>query len=94
MMRIALIGHNLPHEDPLIREASFSDLFFNHEHPNFDKARRLDRKEDGSLVDTEGALDEFAELRKDAEEFIETLKSATGYSLDPDELVADYLARE
>ena len=81
-MRIALIGHNLPHTDPMVREAYFSDLFFNHQHDNYAAAQK-----------TEGG-DTTAGLRLDAEEFITALAAATGYTLDADELVADYLARE
>lgn len=84
-MRFALIGQNLPHEDGLIREAAMSDLFFNYDHPNY---REACASEDLPEAGTKAAL------RLDAEDFVNTLHLATGFILDPDELVADYFERE
>jgi hypothetical protein len=82
--RIVLVGHNLPDADPLVVEASFSDLFFNHTHDEWDRVRKDESASDEALR---------AGLRADAEEFATTLGRATGFILDPDELVADFLAR-
>lgn len=84
-MRFAIIGQNLPHEDGLIREAALSDLFFNYQHDNYAKSRDSE---------DEGPDDLMAALRLDAVDFANTLRLATGFVLDPDELVADYLGRE
>lgn len=89
-MRFALIGQNLPHEDGLIREAAMSDLFFNYDHPNYRASRTSEDLNHGP--DTEAEVK--AALRLDAEDFVNTLHLATGFILDPDELVADYFERE
>lgn len=83
--RLTLVGHNLPHVDPMIVEASFSDLFFNHSHDNWDRAKNGPQGDDDETL--------RAGLRADAEEFANTLATATGFLLDPDELVADFFAR-
>lgn len=83
-MTIAHIGHNLPHAEAEVRMASFSDLFFNYDHPEWENAKE-------SHADDPEAM--TAGLRADAEDFIGTLASATGYSLDADELVADFIGR-
>ncbi len=95
MARIALIGHNRPHADALIREAAFSDLFFNYSHDNLAEARK--QFEGEGAAQTDAYAYSFAiktGLRLDAIEFANSLATATGFTLDPDELVADYLARE
>lgn len=84
MAGITLIGHNLPHTDAMVRNAAFSDLFFNHEHDAWDAAKAAFDATDESLR---------LGLKTDAEEFIATLAMCTGYSLDADELVEDFIAR-
>lgn len=88
-MSIALLSHNLPHPDRMVQLASFSDLFF-----NYDNARYKSLAGSTSSDFAADADDLKAALREDAVEFIETLARATGWGLDPDELVEDYLARE
>lgn len=66
-----------------------SDLFFNYEKNQFDAVRRnLSEK-----VDPSDSKDARAALRRDAEEFANSMAAAGTTGIDPDDLVSDFFDR-
>lgn len=67
---------------------AISDLFFNHEHPEYDQIRSNQSPKTASENKHTRAA-----LRKDAEEFASSMASAGHIGLDPDMLVNDFFER-
>lgn len=91
-----------PHPDPVVREASISDLFFNHEHENLmafyretdvPSEARADDPADVPRLMEEDRAKERAALLLDAKAFADTLDRATGLKVDPEALVDDFFNR-
>lgn len=79
--------------DGLMAEAGISDLFFNYEHPGWDKGK----KESSELLNFEGYAvteSELAGLREDVKDFTGTLSRLLGgVPIDNEALIADFLKR-
>lgn len=84
-----------PPSDPVLVEAARSDLFFNYEKTAYESLMRKKRGGKGKEDDKPAPSDEevHAALLKDAVEFTDTLRNATGLELDREALVADFLKR-
>lgn len=87
-MTIHLDSRNAP-SDKLTAEAAVSDLFFNYQHDEYDRAKQAHEGNVGD--DVEAAI--LAGLKLDAIDFANTVAIAFGWNLDTDELVADFVAR-
>lgn len=81
--------------DATVVEASRSDLFFNYEHTAYESLMRKQRGGRGKDDDKPAPSEEEirAALLKDAVEFSDTFRNATGIELDREALVADFLKR-
>jgi hypothetical protein len=71
--------------DSMVSMAAISDLFFNYEHPAYDGAHK-----DGASPSDE---DLYAAAYVDAQDFAGTFENATGISLSPGLLAADFIGR-